>query len=217
MVKRPRLLDLYCKAGGAAMGYHRVGFEVVGVDSPTKFSNFGFQFSNTEQQSFDVRVIQAVMLRLAIKFKVLNSVIVLNAVHMVDFLSLCKATSKMLCHYKTMLINITILPCHRKVRTIWREFDFYISEFCNLPAALPTWVSRSNLVPFPRCHFTSTRSTPRVLRFAVSQKDPLFPPAIRASKPHTLVRTLVADGIPWNYISNLHILSIAQNGVNING
>ncbi len=27
-----RLLDLYCKQGGAAEGYHRAGFEVVGVD-----------------------------------------------------------------------------------------------------------------------------------------------------------------------------------------
>lgn len=27
-----RLLDLYCKAGGAGEGYHRAGFEVVGVD-----------------------------------------------------------------------------------------------------------------------------------------------------------------------------------------
>ena len=31
MVK-PRLLDLFCGAGGAAMGYSRAGFEVVGVD-----------------------------------------------------------------------------------------------------------------------------------------------------------------------------------------
>ncbi|TCJ94626.1 DNA cytosine methyltransferase [Nocardia alba] len=29
---RPRLLDLYCKAGGASMGYHRAGFDVTGVD-----------------------------------------------------------------------------------------------------------------------------------------------------------------------------------------
>jgi DNA (cytosine-5)-methyltransferase 1 len=29
---RLRLLDLFCGAGGAAMGYHRAGFEVVGVD-----------------------------------------------------------------------------------------------------------------------------------------------------------------------------------------
>lgn len=29
---RPRLLDLFCGAGGAAMGYHEAGFEVVGVD-----------------------------------------------------------------------------------------------------------------------------------------------------------------------------------------
>ncbi len=27
-----RLLDLFCGAGGASMGYHRAGFEVVGVD-----------------------------------------------------------------------------------------------------------------------------------------------------------------------------------------
>ena len=29
---RPRLLDLFCGGGGAAMGYHRAGFDVVGVD-----------------------------------------------------------------------------------------------------------------------------------------------------------------------------------------
>jgi DNA (cytosine-5)-methyltransferase 1 len=32
VVTRPRLLDLFCGAGGAAMGYHRAGFDVVGVD-----------------------------------------------------------------------------------------------------------------------------------------------------------------------------------------
>ncbi len=29
---KPTLLDLFCGAGGAAMGYHQAGFEVVGVD-----------------------------------------------------------------------------------------------------------------------------------------------------------------------------------------
>jgi hypothetical protein len=29
---RPRLLDLFCGAGGAAAGYHRAGFDVTGVD-----------------------------------------------------------------------------------------------------------------------------------------------------------------------------------------
>lgn len=29
---RPRLLDLFCGAGGAAVGYHHAGFDVVGVD-----------------------------------------------------------------------------------------------------------------------------------------------------------------------------------------
>lgn len=31
-VTMPRLLDLFCGAGGCAMGYHRAGFDVVGVD-----------------------------------------------------------------------------------------------------------------------------------------------------------------------------------------
>lgn len=31
-VKKPRLLDLFCCAGGAGIGYSRAGFEVVGVD-----------------------------------------------------------------------------------------------------------------------------------------------------------------------------------------
>jgi DNA (cytosine-5)-methyltransferase 1 len=32
MSDRPLLLDLFCGAGGAAVGYHRAGFDVVGVD-----------------------------------------------------------------------------------------------------------------------------------------------------------------------------------------
>ena len=30
---RPKLLDLFCCAGGAALGYHRAGFDVIGVDT----------------------------------------------------------------------------------------------------------------------------------------------------------------------------------------
>jgi DNA (cytosine-5)-methyltransferase 1 len=37
----PRLLDLFCGAGGAALGYHRAGFTVVGVDHVPR--NFPFK------------------------------------------------------------------------------------------------------------------------------------------------------------------------------
>ncbi|MFE2450161.1 DNA cytosine methyltransferase [[Kitasatospora] papulosa] len=44
---QPRLLDLFCCAGGAAMGYHRAGFEVTGVDIADR-PNYPFTFHRAD-------------------------------------------------------------------------------------------------------------------------------------------------------------------------
>ena len=48
---RPRLLDLFCGAGGAAMGYHRAGFEVVGVDIVFQ-KHFPFEFHQADAMTY---------------------------------------------------------------------------------------------------------------------------------------------------------------------
>lgn len=42
-MRRARLLDLFCGAGGAAMGYHRAGWEVIGVDLKV-MDHYPFEF-----------------------------------------------------------------------------------------------------------------------------------------------------------------------------
>lgn len=59
MSVRPRLLDLFCGAGGAAMGYWRAGFDVVGVDIEHQ-KNYPFEFHRADALEFPLEGFDAI-------------------------------------------------------------------------------------------------------------------------------------------------------------
>ncbi|MDG9700933.1 DNA methylase [Streptomyces sp. DH37] len=53
---QPRLLDLFCCAGGAAMGYHRAGFDITGIDIALR-PNYPFAFHHSDALEYLTRLI----------------------------------------------------------------------------------------------------------------------------------------------------------------
>ena len=58
-MNKPRIADLFCGAGGAGMGLHQAGFEVVGFDIKPQ-SNYPFEFHQEDALTVDLRGFNAV-------------------------------------------------------------------------------------------------------------------------------------------------------------
>jgi DNA (cytosine-5)-methyltransferase 1 len=56
---KPKLLDLFCCAGGAAAGYHKAGFEIVGVDIKPQ-PRYPFEFIQANALTFPLSGFNAI-------------------------------------------------------------------------------------------------------------------------------------------------------------
>lgn len=130
----PKLLDLYCGGGGAAMGYHRAGFTVVGVDHlpqphyPFEFHRMdALQYLRDHGHEFDV-------VHASPPCQAYSR---LRAITRKEYVDMIPATrSALLALGKPYVIeNVPGAPLNMKV---WQYIQTYLYELCGSMFSLAT-------------------------------------------------------------------------------
>lgn len=117
-MSRPLLLDLFCGAGGAAMGYHRAGFDVVGVDiKPQK--HYPFEF-------FDADAME-VLEHQAVAYYVFED---FDAIHASPP---CQGYSRAMKHLSSLKYPLLI----ENIRAQLKEFNYVIENVQGAPLIRP--------------------------------------------------------------------------------
>ena len=219
-----KILDLFCGAGGAAVGLHRAFPEaqITGVlllcKRVTQRCIFDSQFFNLFTKRFDVHVIKRMGFFVK-DFQIFNSIIAFVVIFMMNNFPRFKASFQMLCHNQPMLINISIFASHRKIGIRRIKPNFNISTGHNAPSSPPMPMIFAGFNPLGRIEFGSTTSATGTLRFAVFQHYPFLSCTITAGRPlifsgrfFTYFRTFYSISKSW-----FHFIILTQKGIIING
>lgn len=155
--KKMKIIDLFCGAGGASMGYYRAGFEVVGVDIIDQ-PNYPFEFIKHDAVTFDCDEFDMIHASPPCQFYHQCSQKNKNHVDLIDIVR-----EKIINTEKPYVIeNITTAPLKKYFMLCGTMFGLYVKRHRNFEC--------SHLILTPECRHGKYKKIFRTLDFKRHKK-----------------------------------------------